>query len=108
MKELSDRESEFLARTQRELAVRTAGDEDAIVGAESAFPATVIGWDNPAAETRARPEPPSDRWAYVAAMMEAERAAAQSERGRRRRIGLGIAGAVTLLALAAVLQAFIA
>lgn len=108
MKELSDRESEFLARTQRELAARTAGDEDAVVGAESAFPATVIGWDNPAAEARAHPEAPSDRWAYVAAMMEAERAAARTEHTRRRRIGLGVAGAVALLALAAVLQAFIA
>ncbi len=105
MKELSDRESEFLARAQRDLATHAA---DEAVGAESAFPATVIGWDNPAAEARARPEPPSDRWAYVAAMMEAERVSAQAERARRRRIGLGIAGAMALLTLAGVLQAFLA
>lgn len=105
MKELSDRESEFLARAQRDLATHAA---DEAVGAESAFPATVIGWDNPAAEARARPEPPSDRWAYVAAMMEAERAATRSAHAHRRRIGLGIAAAIALLALAAVLRAFIA
>ncbi|MFO7188730.1 MAG: hypothetical protein DIU74_003490 [Pseudomonadota bacterium] len=78
--------------------------DDSVLGAESAFPPTVIGWDNPAADEKNA----GDRWAHVAAMIEAQRAEARAARARSRRIALGITAVAGLVALVATLQLFVA
>lgn len=108
MAHLSDKA--LIDGAQREAGVdlpstRTDWDDD-LLGAESAFPETVIGWDNPAADAPGS-DRAGDKWAYIAAMIEAERAQAHAARARTRRIVLGVTGAVVLILVAAGLQAFL-
>lgn len=109
MTQLSDKEKAFVERAQREARSvhvdKALGWDDAALGAESAFPATVIGWDNPAAENTDTGA--GDKWAYVAAMIESERAQAHSERARRRRMALSVTSVIALIVLIAGLQAFL-
>ncbi len=119
MNKLSDKEAAFIRRAQREAAnsemdtgngpdTMIGWDDAAVLGAESAFPATVIGWDNPAAENPEEHKPAGDKWAYIATMIESERAAAYAARARHRRIVLSVIGVVVFIAFVALLQAFVA
>jgi len=110
MAQLSDKEKALIDQAQRDAGagastLRTDWD-DSLLGAESAFPETVIGWDNPAADAPGG-DRSSDKWAYIATMIEAERAEAQAARARTRRIVLSVTGVVVLILLAAGLQAFL-
>ena len=118
MNKLSDKEMAFIQRAQREAAnsetdianapdTMIGWDDAAVLGAESAFPETVIGWDNPAAENTESQTAASDKWAYIAAMIETERAAAHASRARGRRVVLSVVGVVVFAAFVAVLQAFV-
>lgn len=112
MTRLSDKEKAVIEGAQREAdassskASAWADWDDSVLGAESAFPATVIGWDNPAAEEEGGGTA-GDKWAYIATMIESERADAHAARARTRRIALSVTGVVVLIALAIALQAFL-
>lgn len=112
MAQLSDKEKALIESAQREAAVPSdkafswSDWDDSVLGAESAFPETVIGWDNPAAEASGSGTA-GDKWAYVAAMIEAERAEAQAQRAKRRRIALSVMGIVAVVAVLAGIQAFL-
>lgn len=117
MTKLSDKEKAFVERAQREADAMahtanyvdtTIGWDDAVLGAESAFPTTVIGWDNPNTETSDGPTAAGDKWAYVAAMIETERAEAHAARSRSRRKALAVVAGVAVIAVIVMLQAFIA
>ncbi|HEY9396834.1 MAG TPA: hypothetical protein VIQ28_04330 [Burkholderiales bacterium] len=119
MNKLSDKEVAFIQRAQREAAnsetdiangpdTTIGWDDAAVLGAESAFPETVIGWDNPAAGNTESQTATGDKWAYIAAMIETERAAAYASRARSRRIVLSVVGVVVAAAFIALLQIFVA
>lgn len=121
MNKLSDKEAAFIRRAQREAAnsetdtdaahggpdTMIGWDDAAVLGAESAFPETVIGWDNPAADEAEKHTAAGDKWAYIAAMIESERAAAHASRARHRRIALSVVGVVVFIAFAALMQTFV-
>ncbi len=58
---------------------------------------TVVGWDHPAAQ--AAPLAADDKWAHVAALMEAEHRAGVALRRRMRRNAIAVAVALLVLAL---------
>src|SRR5690606_26547431 len=112
MTQISDKEKDVIEAAQREADVSSSKAsawsdwDDSVLGAESAFPATVIGWDNPAAEEEGSGTA-GDKWAYIASMIESERAETHAARARARRIALSVTGVLVLVVLVAVLQAFI-
>jgi len=62
---------------------------------------TVVGWNNPAAEPAAGAT--ADRWARLAALIEAERSQAQEQRRRTQRNMIAVLAAVLGMALVAAL-----
>jgi hypothetical protein len=65
---------------------------------------TVVGWDHPAAQ--GAPETNEDKWARVAALMEAERAEENAKRRRMRKftiVFVAVGLVIVLLALARML-----
>lgn len=97
MTQLSDKESALIEQAQWERdhqALPTDWEDAAPLGAESAFPATVLGWHHP----DAHPAAVDDHWAGVVAMIAAERAAGDAHRARQRRIRLALGGGIMLIA----------
>jgi hypothetical protein len=66
---------------------------------------TVLGWDHPAAQ--AGPKAAADKWARVAALMEAERGEADEKRRRMRRRAFAVLGFLCIAALIAFGRALI-
>jgi hypothetical protein len=123
-KKLSDRERALLEAARRELDAKRTGREAAPPSARArpaARPAngaraggpgatppldgpTVEGWDHPAAQGGGGPD--EEKWARVAALMEAERIEANEQRRRMRRFTIAfvvVALALVLLVLARML-----
>ncbi len=67
---------------------------------------TVVGWDNPAAQS-APSEVAGDKWAKVAALMETERRETEERRQRVRRLAFTVLGVIGLVALIAFARAFV-
>lgn len=102
MTQLSDKERALIAQWERDhQALPTDWEEASLLGAESAFPATVLGYQR---DTKVVTDAAAgDHWAAVAAMMAAERAAREARRDQQRRLGLALACGTLLLAGAAAL-----
>ena len=119
-RKLSDRERALLDAARREVAAGKGRRETTATpppgrpaapragDARSARPVraspldapTVVGWDHPAAHG-ARPRD-EDKWAKVAALMEAERAEANANRRRMRQFTIAFVGVALVLVLLAV------
>jgi hypothetical protein len=127
-KTLSSKERDFLEAARRELASKApAGEAMGIArpgaAASRAAPPvleaaglgagvspldvpTVAGWDHPAAQ-RGPPKVEGDKWARIAALMEAERREAEARRRRMRRNALTVVAFLVFILLIVLARALI-
>jgi len=66
---------------------------------------TVVGWDHPAAQ--AGPKAAEDKWARIAALMEAERSEADQKRRQLRRRAFAVLGFLFIVVLIVFARALI-
>lgn len=118
----SDRERKLLEDARREAAAkrgpapaaaspRTAPAKPAAAALAPLDGRTVVGWDHPAARATPKDPPPAEgrnpaaaqgadaKWSQIAALMEAERAAATEKRRRMKRAATIFVGVVFVIAL---------
>jgi hypothetical protein len=118
----SDRERKLLEDARREAAAKRGPAPATPPKAATAKPAaaaasspldgrTVVGWDHPAARATRPDQPPvaggnpaaaqgaEAKWSQIAALMEAERAAATEKRQRMKRAATIFVGVVLVIAL---------
>ena len=119
---LSHKEKALIEAARRELAAKPAQEAAKPAGASSDVTAhsraparraeapavspldvpTVLGWDNPAAQTA--PKAVNDKWARIAPLMDAERQANEELRHKARRNTIAFLAVVLVLVAVAALR----